>query len=319
MELVLESLEAVTCIPGLGTAFAIAIMLQRSVETVQWNKRLVTSLNNRVVSLLQWLNEKGIDGLSVQVKQLEEFLVSIVKWVEKQRTKNVLQQWAQEMNIRRKLLMFESEFQTFLQLFQMEWMVEGKEWTRLEQMYVQDVEEIKQMLLKQEESVETLASNMGALSHTMVDTMSRLETIMEQQRDTAVLKRLEEIMQLLERQSHTRIRKPTESWLNVHIDDVELVSDVPIGKGSYGEVYLAQWEGHTIAIKRAAYSEVRQDAFLDVLQKELLVWKELRHPNVISLLVFFVHVGSLCQYGFSLFDDAILCTWNRSTIPQTTS
>jgi son of sevenless-like protein len=286
MELILESLEAVTCIPGLGTAFAVAIMLHRAVEMVQWNKRLVTSLNNRVVYLLTWLNEKGIDGLSTEVAQFEAFLVSIVKWVEKQSTKNVLQQWAQEQNIRRKLLMFESEFQTFLHLFQIELLVEKQEWTRLEQSYVQDVEEIKSMLLKQEESVETLASNMGALSHTMVDTMSRLETIMKQQRDTAVVERLEQIMTLLETQSHTRIRKPTESWLNVHVDDVELVSQVPIGKGSYGEVFLAQWEGHTIAIKRAAHSDARQDAFLDVLSKELAVWKELRHPNVISLLVY---------------------------------
>ncbi|KAJ6589026.1 hypothetical protein B0H19DRAFT_1058099 [Mycena capillaripes] len=65
------------------------------------------------------------------------------------------------------------------------------------------------------------------------------------------------------------------SWT---ITRYEVERDVKIGMGFFSDVYRGTWRGRTVAIKCLAKSTPR-----DVFVREINIWKELRHPNVLQL------------------------------------
>lgn len=80
-----------------------------------------------------------------------------------------------------------------------------------------------------------------------------------------------------------------QRWL-VQWDDIAIIR--PIGRGSFGRVYLALWNETSIACKVmiSADAKVDQqsldliDATVQELQKEAAVMAQMRHPNVVNLL-----------------------------------
>ncbi|KAJ3555537.1 hypothetical protein NM688_g2520 [Phlebia brevispora] len=74
---------------------------------------------------------------------------------------------------------------------------------------------------------------------------------------------------------------------SVRSADVELDLTKPIGHGSSGEVYVGQWLGAAIAIKRMypqdarAISGVQKN--LQAFDKEVRIWSTLHHPNILDI------------------------------------
>lgn len=67
------------------------------------------------------------------------------------------------------------------------------------------------------------------------------------------------------------------------IDISEIRLGQRIGKGSFGEVYLATWNGTTVAVKKLPTSKLAEE-FLREFAREARLMRSLRHPNVIQFL-----------------------------------
>ncbi|WOK97867.1 serine/threonine-protein kinase EDR1 [Canna indica] len=63
----------------------------------------------------------------------------------------------------------------------------------------------------------------------------------------------------------------------------DLVIGERIGLGSYGEVYLADWNGTEVAVKKFLDQDFYGDA-LDEFRSEVQIMRRLRHPNVVQFL-----------------------------------
>eukprot|EP01114_Cavostelium_apophysatum_P020947 TRINITY_DN716_c2_g1_i1.p1 TRINITY_DN716_c2_g1~~TRINITY_DN716_c2_g1_i1.p1 ORF type:complete len:545 (+),score=115.02 TRINITY_DN716_c2_g1_i1:74-1708(+) len=57
-----------------------------------------------------------------------------------------------------------------------------------------------------------------------------------------------------------------------------------IGKGSYGEVFRAEWRGIMVAIKKLPLSALEDEKFLRDFNQEAVIMSSLRHPNIIQML-----------------------------------
>ena len=92
-----------------------------------------------------------------------------------------------------------------------------------------------------------------------------------------------------------------------------------LGKGSQGEVYLAQWRGSTVAVKRVDTDKV-DPAAVDEFCQEANIMRQLRHPSLTLFLGVSIKEPELCivtEYVVrgSLFDilhdEASPYTWQR--------
>ncbi|XP_031478420.1 serine/threonine-protein kinase EDR1-like isoform X1 [Nymphaea colorata] len=98
-------------------------------------------------------------------------------------------------------------------------------------------------------------------------------------------------MPLKERQISNSRRRASSSRLDPTFDDVaeceipweDLVIGERIGLGSYGEVYLAEWNGTEVAVKKFLDQEFSGDA-LQEFKTEVRIMRRLRHPNVVLFL-----------------------------------
>eukprot|EP01107_Rhizomastix_libera_P017087 TRINITY_DN764_c0_g1_i2.p1 TRINITY_DN764_c0_g1~~TRINITY_DN764_c0_g1_i2.p1 ORF type:complete len:766 (-),score=274.62 TRINITY_DN764_c0_g1_i2:102-2399(-) len=77
----------------------------------------------------------------------------------------------------------------------------------------------------------------------------------------------------------------------IRINDVKLHER--IGKGTFGEVFRAQWRGAVIALKKMPVQSLRGNALKD-FQKEINLMKALRHPNVLQYLGSCVSPPDIC-------------------------
>ena len=72
-----------------------------------------------------------------------------------------------------------------------------------------------------------------------------------------------------------------EDTQEISMRDVKLLEC--IGKGTFGEVYRAQWRGAIIALKKLPLAKLK-DGALEDFQKEIALMKGLRHPNILQYL-----------------------------------
>lgn len=91
--------------------------------------------------------------------------------------------------------------------------------------------------------------------------------------------------------------------------DVVIHRDKKLGQGGFAQVFQADWQGITVAVKTLDKStppavrdipmlpKYKSFSFtLQMFQKEINVWKKLRHPNILQ---FFVHVLSQSRHLLS--------------------
>jgi serine/threonine protein kinase len=57
-----------------------------------------------------------------------------------------------------------------------------------------------------------------------------------------------------------------------------------IGKGSYGDVFKADWRGILVAVKRLPANILQDESFMDNFASEALIMSCLRHPNVLMVI-----------------------------------
>ncbi|KAA8516039.1 hypothetical protein F0562_019218 [Nyssa sinensis] len=93
------------------------------------------------------------------------------------------------------------------------------------------------------------------------------------------------------------------------IDPVELDSQTPcyeidhnevdmneatlIGEGAYGEVYLVKWRGTEVAAKTIRSSIASNQLVKKTFLRELALWQNLRHPNIVQFLGVLKHSDRL--------------------------
>ncbi|KAH3744365.1 protein kinase [Pelomyxa schiedti] len=71
---------------------------------------------------------------------------------------------------------------------------------------------------------------------------------------------------------------------NQEIDIKDVKLGERIGRGRFGEVYKATWKGATIAVKKLPTQQNPSNVFIREFQKEVILMKTLRHPNVVQFL-----------------------------------
>jgi len=78
------------------------------------------------------------------------------------------------------------------------------------------------------------------------------------------------------------------------IDFREIKLAERIGRGNFGEVFVATWRGTIVAVKKtkipAVVNEKEKEEFLEDFEHEAAIMRSLRHPNVIQFL-------GICQIG----------------------
>ncbi|KAL2920386.1 U1 snRNP protein [Polyrhizophydium stewartii] len=119
------------------------------------------------------------------------------------------------------------------------------------------------------ETLQTIKKNKEAL----------LKTAPEKQQASEQLDRITEGIE----QSVGRGLSGDFSW-SVDPDDVEMLREMKLGKGSFGEVFEGIWTGERVAIKMLN-GEVKGDDAVSKTEKEASMWYPLNHPNVLRLRV----------------------------------
>eukprot|EP00276_Gloeochaete_wittrockiana_P016790 CAMPEP_0184348556 /NCGR_PEP_ID=MMETSP1089-20130417/27736_1 /TAXON_ID=38269 ORGANISM="Gloeochaete wittrockiana, Strain SAG46.84" /NCGR_SAMPLE_ID=MMETSP1089 /ASSEMBLY_ACC=CAM_ASM_000445 /LENGTH=320 /DNA_ID=CAMNT_0026680313 /DNA_START=152 /DNA_END=1111 /DNA_ORIENTATION=+ len=76
------------------------------------------------------------------------------------------------------------------------------------------------------------------------------------------------------------VPSPREPW-EIDACNIQL-SEKPIGKGGYGEVYRARWAGQYVAAKRLLLSRFEDPELIREFRSEASIMSTLRHPNIIS-------------------------------------
>jgi tRNA A-37 threonylcarbamoyl transferase component Bud32 len=103
------------------------------------------------------------------------------------------------------------------------------------------------------------------------------------------------------------------------IDLSEIRLGQRIGKGSFGEVYLASWNGTTVAVKKLPASKLT-DEFLREFAREARLMRTMRHPNVIQFLGASFDPPDICivtdymaqgSLYHLIHDKAVQLSWSR--------
>lgn len=87
------------------------------------------------------------------------------------------------------------------------------------------------------------------------------------------------------------MRRVLSSVTRVSIEDLRI--DRRIGRGSFGEVFHAFWNGTEIAVKKLPKHMLSNQKFLEDFAQEISIMAQLRHPNVIQFLGVAVDKASL--------------------------
>jgi len=96
-----------------------------------------------------------------------------------------------------------------------------------------------------------------------------------------------------------------------HIGLGDIILGERIGKGNFGEVYKGFWHGTVVAVKKtklpATASKEELADFIDDFEREALIMKSLRHPNVLQFL-------GICRVGEGLEICIITEYMNRGSL-----
>lgn len=69
----------------------------------------------------------------------------------------------------------------------------------------------------------------------------------------------------------------------IYEDELNYDQNSPIGFGSFGVVFKANWNGRIVARKKSIHN-VHSDDVAKMIIKESEIWKSLKHENIVSLL-----------------------------------
>ncbi|KZT50795.1 kinase-like protein [Calocera cornea HHB12733] len=79
--------------------------------------------------------------------------------------------------------------------------------------------------------------------------------------------------------------------------DIQDITSIAIDGGARGDIWIGQYKGHKVAIKtRRVLSYQPSHHIIHRLARELDIWKDLKHPNILPLLGVCAHG----PYGFAL-------------------
>jgi len=86
------------------------------------------------------------------------------------------------------------------------------------------------------------------------------------------------------RSNYQRIADFSLSNTSMNLEGADIKIGQRIGKGSYGEVYKAEWRGIIVALKRLPYHLLENPEFMEDFRKEAAIMSSLRHPNTLQFL-----------------------------------
>ena len=72
--------------------------------------------------------------------------------------------------------------------------------------------------------------------------------------------------------------------LNFFIDYNEIKKERPIGKGGMGELYLGEWQGKQIAIKKIKLNYIKNNMLSNKFINEINIIASMRHPNILLFM-----------------------------------
>ena len=67
------------------------------------------------------------------------------------------------------------------------------------------------------------------------------------------------------------------------IDMSEVILGDKVGRGSFGDIYRAEWRGTEVAVKKIPFNTLNDDLVQELLN-EARIMESIRHPNVLSLM-----------------------------------
>jgi len=67
------------------------------------------------------------------------------------------------------------------------------------------------------------------------------------------------------------------------IDPADILLEVEIGRGCFGNVFKGRCRGKAVAVKKLFQQEMEEETLKD-FQKEVAIWTHLRHPNIVCFM-----------------------------------
>lgn len=74
---------------------------------------------------------------------------------------------------------------------------------------------------------------------------------------------------------------PTDHAYGIDMKEVKIMEK--IGRGSFGDIYKAEWHGTEVAVKKIPFNTINDDLIQEMLN-EARIMESIRHPNVLSLM-----------------------------------
>ncbi|KAJ6556841.1 kinase-like domain-containing protein [Mycena vulgaris] len=285
---VAKNIAEVTPVPGLLAAFKLFSFIVGAVPEVQASRRQMTALASTIGQLLKTLNTEFStkrlmeENCAKPLKDLKSLLEDINHFTHKESGKKFFKTLLQKEGrisdidtFYRRIGMIINEFQ-ITSLLNVQAMLKMDEGARIE-----DAESLATRLDGLERNQRDLREALDVNQSNMIAMMVSIQRQLEAQPTPTNNPEQQFYAHALEYLSSTSGKKvEPEDWM---IPAFEVDYGPEIGSGGFGTVYRGTWNRTEIAIK-CVHTFEGMKPNISLLRKEIDVWLNLRHPNILQFL-----------------------------------
>lgn len=272
------------------TLLSLAIDIDNEIEANKHQSRMFKELTRRIKLVIKnLLGKYAAKELPTAAKgcifALHDLLLEIGCYIKQQKDKNKLQQYINHQVVYCRIQSYEQSLQGICQNLQL--VVQDWNLVNIAEEASKDIADLKKLMVTlftdKTKSMDEIIAQLGVLNSQYVDTMASLrqKQLKHVDLNQDILDKLYSVYNVLAMKSGRKIVK-RKQLLAIKPDDITFLDDNPIGTGSFGQVYVAEWQGEKVAIKRAI-STVRSDEIISMIEKEAEIWFPLKHKNVTPL------------------------------------
>ncbi|KAJ7466190.1 kinase-like domain-containing protein [Mycena galericulata] len=287
IEVAIDALLGITPVPGLSAAFTAFKYIVSTVKAVQDSKEQLSTLAKALGQLLATLDKEFKSSVLIEascvkpLNDLESLLEEVSKFVEAEKERGFLKSLFHAEARIASIEMFYHRIGTTASAFQISAMIGVQHYLQdNERARTRDVDALNSRFNVLEKDNSELRRTLQINQNNMIAMMVSIERRMEGHRNLGhpEQKFYSHTLQYLTSTSGRQVK--LEDWM---ISPFDVECGPEIGVGGFGTVFKGTWDSTEVAIKFLHNSAgVRADTAM--LRKEIDIWKNLRHPNILQFL-----------------------------------
>ncbi|KAI8921774.1 hypothetical protein BC831DRAFT_515021 [Entophlyctis helioformis] len=266
-------------VPFMSVACYAVLAIMAAVHGIKANKKSFEVLSEDCALVVLTIGERCREGHSDVVVQhldaVSNLLANIQRYMEKHSKMSPFQQLLKFDGVQQKTELFQRQLSAMSQSMQLALQFDHDAMTKAIQqdqaMLPALIQTLSFKMDAQTEKLETLVD----INRTLQNQLAAFPETLHEMMKTMLQTKMDTIIG----NSGRGLWGPAP-W-SVSADDVDIMWDSPLGKGSYGRIYKAVWNRREVAVKVMTEAHGRQAA--EAIEREANIWFPLHDPNVLKL------------------------------------